>query len=580
MKKLVPSILIILLIIGIFPRCAKIVAPTGGPKDTLAPKLVRSVPAMNATKFKGEKLVLTFNEFIQLKEIQKKLAISPPMAKKPELIQRGKSLEIKLKEPLRENTTYSIYFADAIADNNEGNPIKNLVFAFSTGDIIDSLVVSGNIINSFTLLPVENSFVMLYDSQNDSLPIKALPRYLTRTDKNGNFVFSNLQASDYKVFALNDNNSNYKFDQVTEDIAFLNEPLRKEILKTPSTLDTSKFAKREISLSMFQEKNRIQAITGFSRTQRRKFALQFTKKPEGEIILNPLNFKVDSSWYINERNQSQDSLIYWITNDRISAMDTLKIKVSYFKTDSLQKLQPKLDTLKFIYSDVETTRKRKGDKGGDVPKKTFLKINSSIRNGQVVSPSTPIELLCYSPLKKINDTLITLTNLKDSSKISGIKLINDTLNPRVYRINYSWGSGIRYKFEALPGAFVSLYNTSNDSTKFTFIGANPENFGVLNVTLMSVKNSVIIELLSEKKDQVISSKIAHKDEKISFDFINPGKYTLRFIEDLNDNGKWDTGWYLKGIQPEKVLYYDEGKTKGVLNIRENWENEIKFDFTN
>lgn len=531
---------------------------------------------MNATKFKGEKITLTFNEFIVLKDIQKKLAISPPMAKRPELTQKGKSLEIKFKEPLKENTTYTIYFADAITDNNEGNPIKNFVFAFSTGDIIDSLTVSGKLINAFTLLPVENSFVMLYDGQNDSLPIKTLPHYLTRTDKNGIFIFSNLQANDYKVFALNDGNSNYKFDQVTEEIAFMNEPLKKEVLKAPSTLDTSKLAKREINLSMFTENKRIQALTGFSRSQRRKFAFQFTKKPEGEVILNPLNFQVDSNWYIKERNPLQDSIIYWITNDRISRMDTLKIKVSYFKTDSLQKLRPKLDTLKLIYTDAEPIRKRKGDK--DAPKKIFLRINSNIKNTQTVSPTAPLELLSPSPLKRINDTLISIVNLKDSSIIKGIKLIKDTLNPRIYRINYSWASGIGYKFLALPGAFTSLYNTSNDTMKIRFNGANPENFGVLNITLLNIKKAVVVELLNEKKDQVIASKVAHIGENVSFAFINPGKYTLRFIEDLNDNGKWDTGWYLKGIQPEKVFYYDEGKTKGVMNIRANWENEIKFDF--
>ncbi|RPH31168.1 MAG: hypothetical protein EHM93_14780 [Bacteroidales bacterium] len=578
MKKLFAAVFIITLIMGIFPQCAKIVSPTGGPKDSLAPVLIRSVPAMNAVNFKGEKLTLTFDEYIQLKDIQKKLAISPPMTKKPEFIQRGKSLEIKLKEPLKENTTYTVYFADAITDNNEGNPLKNFVYAFSTGDIIDSLAVSGILINCFTLKPEENIFVMLYDEQNDSLPIKALPRYLTRTDKNGFFIFNNLQANDYKVFALNDNNSNYKFDQVTEDIAFLNDTLKSELLKNPSNLDTSRLAKRVINLYLFKENSRVQALTGFSRDQRRKLSLAFTKKPEGKITLNPLNFKTDSSWFIQEYNPPQDSLIYWITNDRVNALDTLKMEVSYFKTDSLQNLQPKLDTIKWIYSEKEESRRRKGNKEDEKVKKVFLKVNYSVRNEQVVSPTTPIELSFPEPLKSLNDSLLTIYNHIDSSKVNSIKIFKDTLNPRIYRINYPWNSDITYGLKVLPGAFTSLNGLSNDTLKLKFKGANPESFGVLNITLLNFRNAAIIELLSEKRDRVIDRKTAQLGEKVSFTFINPGKYSLRFIEDSNKNGIWDTGWYLKGIQPEKVYYYEEGKYKGILNIRANWESEITFDF--
>ncbi len=561
-----------------FSKCAKIVAPTGGPKDTIAPILVRSIPAMNSLNFKGEKLTLTFNEFIVLKDIQKNLAISPPMVKKPIINQRGKSIDIQLKELLKENTTYSLYFADAIVDYNEGNPLKNFVFAFSTGNIIDSLTVSGILTNSFTLLPEDNAFVMLYDKQNDSVPIKEIPRYLTKTNKKGLFIFKNLQLNDYKVFALRDNNSNYKFDQVSEDIAFLNESLKKEMLKGPSTIDTSRFAKRELYLNMFKENSRIQALTGFSRPQRRKLALPFTKKPEGQIILNPLNVKVEGDWFVRETNQLQDSVIFWITDDRISSIDTLKIQVSYLKTDSLQHLQPKLDTLRFIYVDKESPRKRRGDKDKDEAKVIYLKAKCSFITSQIVKPTIPFEITLPTPLKTIDENCISITNLTDSSTIGEIKLVKDSLNPRLYRYNSTWASDVYYKLVVLPGAFTSIDGLVNDTLKVTYKGANPENFGVLNITLLNVKQTVIVELLNDKRTQVFEQKIVQPGEKAIINFIAPGKYTLRFIEDSNHNGKWDTGWYLKGIQPEKVFNYVEGKTKGVLNIRANWENEITFDF--
>lgn len=578
LKKIAISLSVILLAVTFFSRCAKIVAPNGGPRDTLAPVLVRSVPKMNSLNFRGNKITLTFDEYTVLKDIQKKLAISPPMIKKPEFVQRGRNIEVRLKEPLKENTTYTFYFSDAIVDNNEGNPLRNFVFAFSTGAIIDSLAVTGKIINAFTLLPEENAFVMLYDNQNDSVPIKNLPKYLSRSDRHGLFTFNNLQHKDYKVFALKDNNSNYKFDQISEDIAFLDTLLKKETLIGPSKIDTSRLAKKELFLKMFKENSRVQSLTGSSRSKRRKLAITFTKKPEGGVTLNPLNFKVDSSWFIRETNLAQDSLIYWITDNRISSQDTFNIRLSYLKSDSLQRLIPKLDTLKFIYVDKEVPVKRKSNKEKEDVKKNYLKVNVSVSANQITKPTKPFEISFPIPLLRLNDSLISLINLKDSSKVKGIRLEKDTLNPRLYRFKYSWVPDIPYRFEVQPGAFTSLDGLNNDTLKVTFKGANPENFGTLNITLHNVQKSGIIELLDDKRAQVIERKIAKTDEKVTFSFVDPGKYTLRFIDDLNGNGVWDTGWYLKGIQPEKVYNYDEGKTKGVLNIRANWENEITFDF--
>lgn len=579
LKKIVAFLSIILLIVSVFSRCAKIVSPSGGPRDSIAPIMVRSNPAINALNFKGEKVTLTFNEYIVLKDIQKKFVISPPMAKKPEIVQRGKSIDINFNEPLKENTTYTLYFADAIVDNNEGNAIKNFEFAFSTGNYIDSLTLTGKILNSYTLLPEEDAYIMLYDKKDDSVSIKEFPRYISRANKMGLFTFKNLKDTTFKIFALKDNNSNYKFDQVTEDIAFQKKFIQREELVKPSLLDTSRAAKRDINLFMFKEKSLIQARTGFSRSQRRKLALAFTKKPEGEVTITPLNANEGNNWFIQETNPAQDSLIYWITNDVISALDTIKAQVRYLKTDSLKQLKPQLDTLRFAFKEEEkrVTRKRKDDKTEEV-KKVYLKVGCSIKNTQIVKPTKSSEFIFPLPLKHFNEDSILITNLKDSSRQAGIKLFKDSINPRIYRFNYKWTPDIIYKLEALPGAFIAIDGTENDSLEIKFKGANPEGFGILNITLMNVKKLAIVELLNEKKSQVIDRKVVKPNEKISFTFVDPGKYTLRFIEDLNMNGVWDTGWYLKGIQPEKLYYFDDIKTKGIINIRANWENDITFDF--
>jgi len=239
---------------------------------------------------------------------------------------------------------------------------------------------------------------------------------------------------------------------------------------------------------------------------------------------------------------------------------------------------PKLDTLKFIYVDPKVPIKPKEKKDKEEIKKIFLKVNCSVSSNQIAKPTKPFELSFVMPLLNIKDSLITLTNLKDSSIIKDIKLEKDSLNPRLYRFKYLWTPDIPYKFEVLPGAFTSLDGIKNDTLIVKFKGANPESFGALNITLLNVKNIAIVELLDDKRVQVIERRLAKSDEKICFNFVDPGKYTLRFIDDSNENGEWDTGWYLRGIQPEKVFNYDEGKAKGVLNIRANWENEITFDF--
>ncbi len=578
MKKIFVFTFIIALIIITLSQCAKIVAPTGGPKDTIAPVMVRSNPAVNSTNFNGDRVTLSFDEFIVLKDYQKKLAISPPMSKNPEIVQRGKNIDIKFKDSLKRNTTYTIYFADAVVDNNEGNPIKNFMFAFSTGKTIDSLTLSGKLSDAFTLLPVENVFVMLYDQNIDSLPVKSLPRYLTRTDKRGLFTFHNLQSKDYKIFALVDNNTNYKFDQVSEDIAFSDTIIPKETLKTPSQVDTSKNAVRVVKLNLFKEESRIQAFTGYDRKNRLKLALSFTKKPEGEVKLNPLNFKADSSWYIVERNAKKDSIIYWITSNRISAMDTLKIQLAYLKTDSLQRPQPKLDTLKYIFTTSEEPKKRGREKETQETKKQVLRFACNIKNNEQVIPYRQMEFLFPEPLQLINSQKIKLINLKDSSEIGDIKMIIDTLNPRMYRIYNNWVVDVNYRLLILPEAFKSYSGLSNDSLQVKFTGANPEKYGQINLTLKQTLNKqIVVELLSEKKDRVLDKKIFRNGDKVTFDYITPGRYTFRFIEDSNGNGQWDTGWYLKGLQPEKVIYYFDTKTKGILNVRANWENDITFD---
>jgi hypothetical protein len=566
-------------LVSIFlPRCAVVVAPTGGDKDTIPPVLVKSDPAINATNFRKDKVLLTFDEFIRLDQITQKMVLSPPQEQLPEFKIKGKSLELKFVDPLLENTTYTVYLADAIIDNNEGNKLLNFEFAFSTGPVIDSLRYVGKVIDAFTLQPQEGIFVMLYNSFEDSIPMKERPLYVTKTNKEGQFFLSNIKHDNYKLFALRDGNSNYKFDQVAEEIGFKAGIIDTSMLLTPSQAKTKKDSLFVVRL--FAEENRVIALTDYSRKQRRKMRLGFSRKPEGEVVISPINVKVDSSlvWYQVGKNVKGDSLDFWIINTDLSKIDTLVIGATYFKTDSLMNLKLTTDTLRMFYMERTQQLAKRGRRDDDVEKgevKPSLAIRPSIKSGSSIAPHEKLQFRFNMPLLNVNEELVSLMDLADSTLITS-PILKDTLNPTLYSMHHNWEPFGGYNLKAYPGAFVDLDGATNDTLSINFVGADPEKFGVIIVNLTGVSSNVITEIVTEK-GAVIDKKEIGADGKLRFTFIPPGKYLVRFIIDENNNGKWDTGWYLQGIQPERVIHYQEKSKEKLVNIRANWEYSLDYN---
>lgn len=569
LKRIILFVFTGLFVLALFPRCAKVVAPSGGPKDTIAPFLVNSVPRINATNFNGNEIIFEFNEYVQLKDLQQKLLVSPPLKYRPQVKPKGKKVEIELTDTLKPNTTYTVYLGDAISDNNEGNPIKSFEFAFSTGSAIDTLSLQGTVVNSFTKKPVDGALIMLYSSFVDSLPYTHDPTHIAKTNKQGEFRVNNLKFLDYKLLAITDLNSNYKYNQGVEEIAFYDQDVKKDQL-----IDT---AKSKIELRLFTEILPQQIITSYNRPQRRALDLNFSRKPVGEITLSLIDEPLEHSWYVTERHNQGDTVKIWITSDRIAQKDTLKILALYQKTDSLNILHPQQDTLKLVFLDKEKSVKP-ASKEKDVDSKAkveHLNISLSIKNGGVAKPDVPVELTLPMPAKNIDPSKIKIFNETDSIMESSVTLVKDSLNPRVYRFNKEWKSAKAYKMLILDGTFESLETIKNDTIKLAFTGADPEKFGTLIIKPENVTYGIIVELLADKEN-VVATKASVGNKPISFTFIEPGKYRLRFTEDINLNGIWDTGNYLKKVQPERVFEFTEGKSKGEINIRANWENEIKF----
>jgi hypothetical protein len=560
-----------------FLRCAIVVSPTGGPKDTIPPILVRSTPPIYSTNFNRQRVTLTFNEFIELKEISQKLILSPPQERLPDFRVRGKSIELSFFEPLLDSTTYTLYFSDAIVDLNEGNPLVNFEFAFSTGNEIDSLQFIGKVIDAFTLEPQVGILVMLYDQIKDSIPLLERPIYVTKTNKEGNFFLSNLRQDDFKIFALKDGNSNYLFDQVTEPVAFSQDTIFSTLLSPPLGDSLKKLKDKSLTLRLFQEENRAQSLTDFSRVSRRGLKVGFSRKPEGALSLVPINFPIDSSesWFQLERGLAGDTLTYWITNNEISNIDSLFIRINYYRTDSILNLNEVSDTLRFFYSEKQQPSRSRRREAEEPEKPVSLPVSFSASKGKAVLPHEPLRLTFNMPLLSLNNNMILLEDITDSVAINTEPKI-DSLNPRFYSIEHLWQHNTKYRFTALPGAFTDLNGLTNDTLVVDFNGANPDYFGTINLNLTGVEPNVIVELLTEKR-AVVDRKIVEKDDKVSFNYVKPGKYIIRFTLDANKNGKWDTGWYLKGIQPEKIVMYQEKGNVTVHNIRANWEYDISFN---
>jgi hypothetical protein len=542
--------------------------------------MLRSLPQPNSTNFNGKKITFYFDEYVQLKDINQKFILSPPPEKMPEVRLKGKSIDIIFSEELLSDATYTLYFSDAIADNNEGNKLQNFEFAFSTGPIIDSLMLKGTVIDAYTLEPVEGVLVMLYNQFDDSIPIKSKPIYVSKTNKQGAFSLSNIKYANYKIFALDDKNANYKFDQASERVAFELDTLRKETLTTKTSkaqiVDSlTNTLRQKVQMKMFNEESRIQRLLDFSRPSRRRLILGFSIPVVGEVNLFPVNSQFSEIWHLKEVSSKGDSISYWITDNLMQLRDTLMIRVEYLKSDSLQNLVPTADTLRFLYFKEEEPKSRR--RGDEKPRKeSSFKYSIQPARGISLNPLQSISLIFGMPLKSYDINFISLYNTTDSIHVKDFNWLPDTLNPRIFSIGYPWVAKKGYTLMALPGAFTNLDDIINDTIKYSFAGYTPEMLGSISLSVKGVVGSTLIQLISPK-GKTLDQKLLKSDGVILFNYLPPENYSFRFVLDENSNGKWDTGYYLKSIQPERVIYLEEAGKRKIINVRKNWEYEISFD---
>lgn len=532
MKKLIYTVLSIVVISG----CAKRGSPTGGPVDSIPPVLINASPKINSTNFDSKEIRLTFDEFVKLDKVEEQLIISPPIDKssyevKP-LSGVTKKVFLEFIDSLETETTYSINFGNSIKDNNEGNPLTFFSYTFSTGETIDSLYVRGNISDAFDIDTDNYISIHLYriDSVfNDSIIFNNRPTYISNSLDSTSYQFKNIKEGKYLIVAIKDIDNNYFFDPFYDKIGFIDS-----LITLPQdSIINFKLFKEETSL--------IWDKPHFINSEKIGFGYY------GKLDLK--NIKIESSipdsvQYTYTKERESDTLIFWLSKN---SFDSLNFNL-------IEKDTTKLVTVKF-----------------DRAKDTLIdSLSINPKTSNVIHLKETFKLSSNIPLKKIEDSLITIRDI-DSLIIPFTTSINDNLDQ--IEIEFEVSPSDNYRVFILPEAIKDIRGVSNDTLQYNVVSQTLEDYG--NVYLDVIRNSefkFILHMIDSNGDIVREFKNVNLDTTYNFDYVRPGKYTFRLIEDVNNNDKWDTGNYLKKIKPESVYYFSKE-----LEVRANWDLNETFN---
>lgn len=567
------------------PSCANTsTPPSGGDKDTIPPVITALNPLPGAVNVpvKKTQISLTFNEYVTVKDM-KSLFLSPPMAKAPKYKLKGKSVVVYFEDDLDSNKTYTLDVTNAIADNNEGNMYPGYTLVFSTGDTIDTMMVTGIVQDCNTLQPIKGATVMLYKDHADSAVFLKRPDAAIKTDDWGFFCLRNIQDTVFRMYAVIDENNNNKYDPETERIAFLDSLVHPTTVVNDSLPEVLKYdikdtvnclaRNQEFELNVFREKPSKQLIVNKVRVGDRTAYITFMA-PYAQI---------DSLWIrgvepekiITQFNLQQDSLEIWV-NDPKPQPDTLHMTVRYMKTDSLGILNSFDEEVKLVNPKKSIVK---------TPKKDIKHEDTTAVFTLKADPET-VEQYGWTfefkyPL--IEDAFDSLTfrylNPKQQEFTGKYTVTQDSLNIRKYTLkpDVELLQGYEYFLKVPHRKFKDINGYYNDSTEVKVTLPSDDKLSSMDLVLSNVQNKYIVDLLNEKRDKVIRSYIVEKDEILKFPYLRAGKYSIRITEDLNRNDLVDTGNLLEHKQPEKVRFYKLEDGTFLIDIPEMTELEQNID---
>lgn len=583
-------------------QCANPGTPTGGPRDRRPPRVVQSRPAAGATGFTGKQITIQFDENIQVKDAQTKFVISPPLDKQPRVEGRGEMLRVDFGEcELQPSTTYTLDFADCVSDLNEGNVLEGFTFTFSTGESTDSMMISGNIYNALTYEPVKGMNVVLHSNTNDTAFRRSAPVRIAKTNDRGRFAIKNIPDNrSYRIYGLDDQNKNYRFDQAAEMIAWLPDSFAPgmetrqlfdsvavDSIMPDSTImqvwklqprDTLVFTPDSLVFLAYTEDYYEQYITADDRPSRNKLRLIFNHSMQAAPRITFPNQDPDVSHALIESSAQHDTTTIWLTDTTIYHRDSVVVAVTYPVLDSLKQYVDQTDTLTLWHFDRTAVEKKddkkKKNKKEESEKKTAPKLNINIPGSLhlysdlSITSSTPFEIVDWQGIKLAHkvDTLYEPMNYTP---------IEDSLRLCYRAIRADWQPGQEYQLSIDSAAVVDIYGLACGQTERNIKVTQLSRYGTLYIDVDSVPAHGLLQLVRNEK---VERQLAlPANGKAAFRYITAGSYMLRILIDENDNGKHDLGNIEQGTLPEQLIYYMEK-----IEVRANWDIKIDFrtsDFT-
>lgn len=582
--------------------CAKMGQPDGGWYDETPPAIVRTSPADQGVNIKAKKINIYFNEYIQVDNPTEKVVISPPQIEQAEIKPSGKKIEVELKDSLKPNTTYTIDFSDAISDNNENNPLGNYTFTFSTGDHIDTMQVAGYVLNAENLKPIKGILVGLYNNLSDTIFTKEPMLRVSRTDSRGHFVIKGVAPGDYRIYALQDADNNYYFNQKSEQLAFTHDiitptfkpDIRQDTLWRDSLhIDSiarvpyTHFLPDDIVLRAFTEVQTDRYLIKSERNEPDHFTLFFSYGDSLLPQIRGLNFNEHDA-FITELSEKRDTITYWLRDTMLVNQDTLRMELKYMATDTLGVLRLQTDTMDILSKQpYEKRMKQKQDKyeewkkkqerakKRDKPYETEMPAELLEPKYNVASEPDPdqnITIEMPAPLAKVDTSCVHLYSKYDTLWYRSPFVLRpkEGVN-RTYELLGEWRPGIEYSLEIDTMAFTDIYGKTTAPFKQGFKVKTEDSYATLMFDITGMADTTVVVQLLNTSDAMVK-ETSTTNGRAEFYYIKPGTYYARMYVDSNKNGKWDTGDYAADRQAETTYYYPEK-----IECKEKWDLTLTWN---
>ncbi len=598
---------------ALLTRCASMMTPTGGPRDSLPPVIVKMTPDNFTTgrPLTGhEKIYIEFDEFVQLKDQQKEFYTSPAMKKKPLISLRGRGVVVQLRDTLAANTTYSLNFGSAIRDNNEGNPLYSMRYVFSTGAEIDSMIVSGYTADSYKADSVSKTFIWFFPADSvenhaeyDStmlLPSKYKPAAIARAENNGIFIAQNLKPIAYRIYAMQDKNDNQMYEAGTDQVGFLDGTYNPADLPDFGiwfdSLRRYVAAEPQLYFRMFTDQPfRRQILSKESERPQQHKALLYFGAPHPRIERIKFDSIPDAGFIVDPQTEGRDTVALWFRVPSASLPDTLRGEITYYQHDSVRVLREVTEPLKLSWRLIESKEqekereklerdRRKAEAAGEEfvePRKASLFAYKLPLSGEI-NPENNLTVDFDYPLEKLDsaNVLLTVTNPDKSIADVPVHFVRDTAKLRRYQIRAAWKTGGQYTLTIPEGAITDVAGLVNDSIIGKYTVADPEKFATVKITVKGTSPGVkyIIQQLDANGGLKQEKRNVTAGE-CRFNYVPAGEIKFRIIEDKNGNGRWDTGNLVERRQPERAEMYSDDEGLDVFATKANWDVEFTMDMS-